>query len=84
MLSKQQIIEAEAAAVELEVVTDGTISPLPPFDGTTERIAPSALVRSAAADLRCAANDLDLNCKSTARTFIQSAVEKLNESEIDD
>jgi hypothetical protein len=70
--------------LELEVVTDGTVAPLPPFDGETERVAPSMLVREAAAELRCAANDLDHNQKTNARAFIQSALDKINESEIDD
>lgn len=70
--------------LELEVVRAGDESPLPAFDGELERSAPSALIRAAAADLRCAANDLDANRKTNARAFIQAALDKINESEIDD
>jgi hypothetical protein len=59
----------------LEVRADGHLEPAQP--------AP-ALLRAAASDLRCAANDLENNQKTNARAFIASALDKINESEIDD
>lgn len=81
MLTKAQIQQAEAAALEMEVVSTPhpTLSPV-----EAERVSAVELELNAAQELSEAIQCLERGDRSTARIHMERAHELLNEAAIED